>query len=169
MIFHRYAVPTLQTRTHIHLCTSVCMHTQLKYFLADFSQLCSRLAVFSGWIWSFWYFKSWTFERFKNRNKKLKQKNGNKNETALATTAVYRKWALIRGTMTHPTPYPCSLTQKVFSENKLDKEILLNSEIWLVQYCGKSHVWQLTIKLLNFLRWKSMGVHDFSIVTDRIH
>ena len=29
------------------------------------------------------------------------------------------------------------------------------------------HVWELLIKLLNFLQWESMGVYDFSIVKDR--
>ena len=52
---------------------------------------------------------------------------------------------------------------------KCPSQIYKQWKSWLGHFLGMFHVWEVRIKLLKFLQWKSMGVHDFSIVTDRIH
>ena len=54
------------------------------------------------------------------------------------------------------------LHMKHFQE--VSKSDLQAEKIWLEHFLGMVHVWQLRIKLLKFLQWESMGVHDFSIV-----
>ena len=52
---------------------------------------------------------------------------------------------------------------------EVSRSDLQTVKIRLGHFLGMFHVWKVRIKLFKFLQWKSMGVHDFSMVTDRIH
>ena len=47
---------------------------------------------------------------------------------------------------------------------EVSKSDLQALKIWLRHFLGMFHMWELRIKLLKFLQWKSMGVHDFPVV-----
>ena len=47
---------------------------------------------------------------------------------------------------------------------KCPKSDLQALKIWLGHFLTMFHLWEFRIKLLKFLQWQSMGVHDFPIV-----